>query len=202
MKESVIILVTLAISAALRKRSAAVRHWVLAVGIVFAGLAPLLGLVLPEWHPALRNRVFATSPARAPGASVTRDVEFSIQPNQDRAKASTAMSLDRVLRMIWMSGTALSLLALFAGLCRLASLAAPSTGSTPSCGSRPDGSGRKASRPATMRCWAAEWTDSRTPLSCLHSRATFAGIANRCFQDSLRQQWRVRPALEGESAPC
>lgn len=48
-KVSVIVLVALIAVAALRKRSASVRHWLLAAAIVCAAAAPLLEAVVPAW---------------------------------------------------------------------------------------------------------------------------------------------------------
>jgi TonB family protein len=126
MKETLIIVIALAISAALRKRSAALRHWVLAAGILCAGLMPLLGMALPEWHPPLGSRALAVPPPPAGSHGplvVTTDVEFSIPGGQDSAPAFPRVPLDRALRMIWMAGTALSLSVLLVGFCRLAWIA-------------------------------------------------------------------------------
>jgi hypothetical protein len=49
MKMSLILLVTLAVTTLLRRRSAAVRHWVLAAGIACAAATPLLEIVVPVW---------------------------------------------------------------------------------------------------------------------------------------------------------
>ena len=53
MKASVIVLVALAATTLMRKRSAAVRHWVLSAAIVCAAATPLLELVVPSWYVAL-----------------------------------------------------------------------------------------------------------------------------------------------------
>lgn len=49
MKVSLILLCALAGEALLRKRSAALRHWVLAAAIVCAAATPVLELIAPAW---------------------------------------------------------------------------------------------------------------------------------------------------------
>jgi beta-lactamase regulating signal transducer with metallopeptidase domain len=126
MKVTFLILIALSINAVLRKQSAALRHWVLAMGILSAGLTPLLGMVLPEWHLPMENRVMSGSSDQAIPPSATTDVEFSIQQKQDSVNASPRVSVDRLLRTVWLAGTALSLLILVVGLSRLAWLASRS----------------------------------------------------------------------------
>lgn len=50
LKVSVIVLMALCAVVVLRRRSAAVRHWVLSVAITCAVAAPVLSLVAPSWH--------------------------------------------------------------------------------------------------------------------------------------------------------
>ena len=50
LKVSLIILVALGATILLRRRSAAVRHWVLAVAIGCAVATPLLSMMMPAWH--------------------------------------------------------------------------------------------------------------------------------------------------------
>jgi beta-lactamase regulating signal transducer with metallopeptidase domain len=122
MKVTVVIVIALGINLALRQRSAALRHWVLAAGILCAGLTPLLGMVLPEWHPPLGNRLIVGSPAARNEPLATTEVEFSIPTPPDSSRIP-GPSLDRARRMLWIAGTTLSLLVLVAGLSRLAWLA-------------------------------------------------------------------------------
>ena len=49
LKVSLIILLALGATLLLRRRSAAVRHWVLAVAIGCAVATPLLALIMPAW---------------------------------------------------------------------------------------------------------------------------------------------------------
>ena len=50
MKMTLILFGALALSLVLRRRSAALRHWVLAAGIVCAAALPMLTTMLPAWH--------------------------------------------------------------------------------------------------------------------------------------------------------
>ena len=65
MKASVIVLVALAATLGLRRRSAAVRHWILSAAIVCAAATPALELIVPSWHIA-----FGSSPVRPPQHAV------------------------------------------------------------------------------------------------------------------------------------
>ena len=49
MKMSLIVLGALAVSFLLRRRSAALRHWVLAAGVACAAALPILTAVVPAW---------------------------------------------------------------------------------------------------------------------------------------------------------
>ena len=48
---SLVIVLALAVLALLRRRSAAMRHWILAAAIVCAATMPALQSVAPRWHP-------------------------------------------------------------------------------------------------------------------------------------------------------
>ena len=60
-KVSLVLLAGLAATAVLRRRSAAVRHWVLAATIACAAATPALELVVPSWHLPLDPRLFGRS---------------------------------------------------------------------------------------------------------------------------------------------
>jgi TonB family protein len=124
MKVTLIVLIALAASAALGKRSAAVRHWVLAMGMLFAGLTPSLSMVLPEWHQPFGGQPAVEAVQDAASPTVTTGVEFFIpsDPSGNRP-ARASVSLEQALRAAWAAGTTMSLLVLFVGLCRLAWLA-------------------------------------------------------------------------------
>jgi TonB family protein len=126
-KGSLVLALALATTALLRKRSAALRHCVLASAIVCAATMPALRLLAPAWDvpfyawisPEADTQVnyqltltSASTPAVLPGSS-------------DRAAAADAARA-RVLTAIWIGGAMLSLSFLIAGLLRLAWLASRS----------------------------------------------------------------------------
>jgi len=138
MKASVIVLVALAATTLMRKRSAAVRHWVLSAAIVCAAATPLLELVVPSWHLALG----ATAPVRERDAAVPRAAASSQtaapvslaavspeppRPNRDALSYAVAMpSLTNLLTAAWIAGVSISIGLLLVGLGRLAWLASRS----------------------------------------------------------------------------
>src|SRR5437762_9565305 len=107
MKASVIVLVALAATALMRRRSAAVRHWVLSAAIVCAAAAPGLELLVPSWHvsfgrsaPSLRTETPAQEAAvaahalSAPAAAVTRPRE---RDDNVRSREAPAVSVTGAL---------------------------------------------------------------------------------------------------------
>ena len=116
---SAIIAVGLVAAALLRKRSAAVRHWVLAASIVCAVLVPLLRPIAPTWNvpvnvPAVSlQQVEHTERGRAPAGRE--------EPRGTAARVpATSVNIAAV---IWLAGMALGLVTLLGGLARLAWLA-------------------------------------------------------------------------------
>ena len=96
MKMSLIVFGALAVSFLLRRRSAALRHWVLATGVACAALVPVLTAVVPEWplpfaaptafsryedpfqesaSPASQPSRAAATPSAAGGARVAGDAD-------------------------------------------------------------------------------------------------------------------------------
>ena len=120
-KTSVVLAIGMAISAGLRRRSAAVRHWVLATAIVYAGAAPLLALFIPTW----------TVPALALPTGSHADVEVSIRTTaaagdltpkhtdsvSDPATARAGIS--GAIVPIWIAGVALNVSVLLIGMLQL-----------------------------------------------------------------------------------
>src|SRR4051812_7100606 len=107
MKVTLIVLIALGASLALRNRSAAVRHWVLTMGIVGAGLAPLLGMVLPPWYQPMTNPPSAIASQNADSAVVTTDVQFSIPAEQASSQVAPGFRIERTLAALWLAGTGL-----------------------------------------------------------------------------------------------
>jgi beta-lactamase regulating signal transducer with metallopeptidase domain len=128
-KVTLIVLVALGASALLRRRSAAVRHFVLAVALACAAATPALRLVAPAWQATagawlsasrlqLVDRPLAvfdsTGPASGAAASVT-------SPGETRAA-----TIARWLTVAWAAGATANLLVLLVGLGRLHWLASSS----------------------------------------------------------------------------
>jgi TonB family protein len=134
LKVSLIVLVALGATILLRRRSAAVRHWVLAVAIACAAATPLLGLIMPSWHVHL-GTFLSASQVEPPGSLVsTATVQVGSIPvgqapvgASSHAPASTDAPTGRVmfaaLGSIWLAGSGISLLILIVGLVRLKWLA-------------------------------------------------------------------------------
>lgn len=119
----------LALAALLRRQSAAVRHWILTVGVVCIAALPLLAFVVPSWH------IPVAAPAPPPRADVHTGpvVAITIMP-QDGAAAETAAAqagpsslLPRLPAFVWVSGVMLSGLMLVVGLVRLRAIGRTAT---------------------------------------------------------------------------
>lgn len=132
MKMSLIVFGALAASFLLRRRSAALRHWVLAAGVVCAASVPVLSTVVPAWSlpfatPAAFTRYEDPfQDARATAASTPRGAARSApaQPAVQAAMAQTdGFDLLASLRLVWLAGIAVSLAILLTGVLRLAWLA-------------------------------------------------------------------------------
>ena len=130
-KVSVILVVALATIALLRRRSAALRHWVLTVALIGAALTPILSLMTPAWHvgvgtltPGGRDR---------PDRFVVATTAIVQQPADRRpgpATGTTTMGAAPIvptpavwLGLVWIGGATVSVAVLCVGLARLRRLA-------------------------------------------------------------------------------
>jgi TonB family protein len=132
LKVSAILVAALAATMLLRRRSAALRHWVLTVALACAAAIPVLSLMTPSWQIG----VGALSPAGRTNASSSVVVATTIaQEPADRhdgaargttaARAAlTAPTLAVWLGLIWVGGASLHVAVLCVGLARLRRLAA------------------------------------------------------------------------------
>jgi beta-lactamase regulating signal transducer with metallopeptidase domain len=125
-KASLVMLAAFAAIACFRRRSAALRHWILSAAIVAAMAAPLLGAVVPSWHVPLgaipRPRLIAAS---AP-SSAARVVPRSSASEETAPRITTGVSLTGAAALVgtaWAAGAGISVLILIVGLCRLAWIA-------------------------------------------------------------------------------
>jgi TonB family protein len=131
-KVSVLLAIALVAVAALRKRSAAVRHWVMAVAIGFAATIPLLGLVVPAWElplgvgsPVQPSVVHPTEGLASP-FGLPEQVIVSDDRSHERSSAARLVLVTRVLGSIWIAGVVINVGILLVGIGRLAAVAARS----------------------------------------------------------------------------
>jgi len=125
-KVTVIVLVALAATAVLRRRSAAVRHFVLAAALACAAATPALRLVAPAWQAGIgawltESRVQLIDRPLLVLDSTTQSP--AVVPGAQSPSLSRAALLARWLGIVWAGGAAASLFVLLAGLGRLAWLA-------------------------------------------------------------------------------
>ena len=120
---TLIILLALLCATFMRRRAAAVRHWILAVGLLCAASMPVFQAVAPAWGVpvasvhALVSDVAPTPTVAQPLASVTGMVRSG-------AVAAEEPLLLRYAASIWSAGALMLLVVLCAGLARLAWIAA------------------------------------------------------------------------------
>jgi TonB family protein len=130
LKVSLIVLMALAATALLRRRSAAVRHWLLTAALGCAAAVPLIQPVMPSWNvevdlPAIMQLgesasivgIGAPSRVSQPAASADSSTANPAVPRLPDAPWAP------VVAYTWAAGAALSFLLLFLGLARLTWLA-------------------------------------------------------------------------------
>jgi len=123
LKVSLILSTALGLSMMLRGKSAALRHWVLSVGIVCAVAAPVLVAIAPEWRAPISVKTTGlTQPA------VLVPPEFrAVEPTSTNVNASTSseavpvrpVSMLQALMAMWIGGALIALGTLTVGLARL-----------------------------------------------------------------------------------
>ena len=124
LKVSLILSTAIGLSMALRGKSAALRHWVLSVGIVCAVTAPLLVSVAPVWHAPIGAKV-ARPPQNVPlMVAPSEGVEAIVPsakalPHGQASGAVRQISVWQVLMSAWIGGALIALAALTLGLARL-----------------------------------------------------------------------------------
>src|SRR5215471_4860077 len=125
LKVSLILVVALAASAALGRRSAAVRHFVLAAALACAAATPALRLIAPAWQATAAWLPTSRVQLIDRPLSVL-DESASSTPSTGGRAAADALSRAAVLRwsgVIWLAGAVASLAVLAVGLARLSWLA-------------------------------------------------------------------------------
>jgi TonB family protein len=136
MKVSLILLIALGVAVVLRRRSAAVRHWVLAAAIGCATVMPLMEATVPSWpvplgsaavfQPIELDGTAALNPnPAASGVSAFRRTYRAALSDGVR-QSTIALSFENLrslFRPIWIAGVGISVLILLLGLARLAAIA-------------------------------------------------------------------------------
>ena len=127
-KVSVIVLVALAATRLMRRRSAALRHWILAAAIACAVAAPLLGPVVPSWHVDFGMASTAAPATAAPETpAVAADISSPVAGNEAQtviafdapnSNPGRTRSIDPLV-LVWVAGLTAGLGLLIVGVVRL-----------------------------------------------------------------------------------
>jgi TonB family protein len=132
LKVAAVVLVSLGVAVCLRRRAAAARHWVLAVGIACAIAVPGLTLVVPSWPIAIRAPASAPRPADTQSSVTTTIITQNASWGSGAAAASIAAAPPaadrtnalRLIALVWSGGAAIIASILLVGLVRLRVVAA------------------------------------------------------------------------------
>lgn len=196
LKMSVVLALALAAAWAVRHRSAALRYWVLSLGLALAALTPVTVAIAPQW--TLPGQWLAT-----PGPAVTRSAMVLSSTPLDSTPAapvtasatSWAPDLGDLSLAIWLVGASIAVIVVCAGLVRLRQL---SRGATPL---------RQGDWPLVAREVEAAYGLTRqvTLLQSDHPAllVTWGVLRPRVFLPSAAQDWpaeRVRIVLRHELA--
>jgi TonB family protein len=133
LRSSLIVFAALVAAAVLRRRSAALRHWVLAIGIACGAAVPVLQLALPSWsvphlvgapeRPA-NTEVAVVTEIRLPGMATPVPVAGVGVGPRFAASHPGSFPLRSLLAGAWLAGAMASLSLLVVGMRRVARIAA------------------------------------------------------------------------------
>ena len=115
LRVTAVLLLTLAAAALARRRSAALRHWILAAGIGCALAVPALALLLPSWGVIGA----AVPPSSTPEVTEAFLLPQATAPTAAPVQPAAGFAVTDMLVRIWFAGTALGVISLLAGLGRL-----------------------------------------------------------------------------------
>src|SRR5437879_142131 len=108
-KISLIVLIGLAGTAVLRRRSAALRHWVLTLAIMCAAATPVLELVVPPWQLPAAAKWMRTAPLALYIPIVERDRLDDLDTIQSSTATAHSADLWAWLVRIWVAGIVFNL---------------------------------------------------------------------------------------------
>lgn len=121
LRASVVVLAALAVTVALRHRSAALRHWVLAAGILSAAAVAPLGRALPAWDfpHEMPSVLDAPIPAKLNTATPLPASNPASRRDSPAARSAAPFPFELVAASVWAAGFTTSALLLLAGAVRL-----------------------------------------------------------------------------------
>ena len=133
LKSSLILALGLAAAAALRRHSAALRHWILAATIGCAAAGPVVGLVMPSWtlpKPAsAQAAAVEDSRVSVSVATVGEPAARAVAPSPvSSPERRVAMLLTWMAVPLWLIGAGLNLGVLLVGMVRLTRLRSSQAG--------------------------------------------------------------------------
>ena len=125
-KTTIVLVAALAGRSLLRRHSASVRHWMLAMAVACALLMPVLALVAPTWQvPGVRHLELPTDTAVEVRVGPEPSAAAILPPRASGLPAPGAdFEVGRLVVTIWLAGTAVGLATLLIGLARLARITA------------------------------------------------------------------------------
>jgi beta-lactamase regulating signal transducer with metallopeptidase domain len=127
-KVSVVLGIGLLTAAALRRRSAALRHAVLAASMIGAATLPALERLVPAWPLPVPSTMVREDRGHAPGMNAGRGGASATTPALAPVPAPPATrALSDVLIAVWLTGALVGLAVLTTGIARLAWLTARAT---------------------------------------------------------------------------
>ncbi len=217
-KTSLVLAIGLAISIGLRRRSAAVRHWVLATAMVYAAAAPLVGVVMPAW--TLPTSVFRT----VSDANVDVSIRMTPVPPGPSAPSHTGSvsniatapgDIATAAIRLWFAGVALNLFVLLVGMLQLQRLRSPVAGfaSDSLARSLEDLSHRfrlkrrlmlvRSDRPGVLVTWGVVWPKILVPSDVDQwSAERIAMVLAHELAHVARGDWLVQMIAEVLKAIC
>jgi TonB family protein len=178
LRASIVVLVALAVSLLLRRRSAALRHWVLAAGILSALAVAPLGIALPAWDlPLQSDPPSVLNVAINGGASEQPAIPSAAAPGPASA-ALPRVSIATIFDTVWAAGFLISIAAMLISLRRLSRLTAEARPLTDarwlamaealarSLNVRNDVELMQTAMPTTLGTWGWRWPAVLLPAGC------------------------------------